>query len=60
MAIEISPTPVLTGESAKRFTRIMFANRRKKVGPTPTPHLEELTSRIMQFQGEQRRKRGQK
>lgn len=51
MAIEIAPTPVLTGESAKRLTKIMFANRHKKVGLTPTPKLEELTAKILSSQG---------
>lgn len=50
MAIEILPTPVLTGKSAKRFTQLMFANRRKKVGPTPTPNIDKLTRKIMEYQ----------
>ena len=50
MAIEIAPTPVVTGESAKRLTRIMFANRHKKVGLTPTPRLTELTAKILRYQ----------
>ena len=50
MAIEIAPTPVVTGKSAKRLTRIMFANRHKKVGYTPTPKLAELTAKILNFQ----------
>ncbi len=60
MAIEIMPTPVLRGESAERFTRIMFSNRNKRVGLTPTPNLEKLTASVMAYQEEQRRKRGKK
>lgn len=51
VAIEIAPTPVVTGKSARRLTRIMFANRHKKVGLTPTPRLAELTEKILKFQG---------
>ena len=50
MAIEIAPTPIVSGESAKRLTRIMFASRHKKTGLTPTPQLGELTAKIMAFQ----------
>ena len=51
MAIEIAPTPVVTGKSARRLTQIMFANRHKKVGLTPTPKLAELTAKVLNFQG---------
>ncbi len=54
MAIEIAPTPVVTGKSAKRLTRIMFANRHKKVGLTPTPQLAELTAKILNLQAEKK------
>ena len=47
MSIEIESTPIVTGKSAERLTRMMFANRHKKVGYTPTPKLAELTAKIL-------------
>ena len=44
---KIESTPIVTGKSAVRLTRIMFANRHKKVGYTPTPKLAELTAKIL-------------
>ncbi len=60
MAIEIRRTPVLEGEDAKRFTRLMFANRNKKVGLTPTPQLAELTAQVLKYQEKLRSGRGNK
>ncbi len=60
MAIEIRPTPILKAASAKRLSHIMFANRRRKVGLTPTPELADLTAAVMAYQEEQKVQRVKK
>ena len=60
MAIEIQATPVFRGASAERFTKLMFANRRKKNGLTPVPNLDSLTKAILEFQKTQGQENGAK
>lgn len=38
----------------------MFANRRRKVGLTPTPELADLTAAVMAYQEEQKVQRVKK
>ncbi len=46
MAMPIGATPVLKGNDAKRFARIVADGLKKPVGLTPTPKIDRLKNMI--------------
>jgi hypothetical protein len=47
MATPIRPTPVLKGEEALAWRKKIDSEKQKKVGPVPTPELDDLRRAVL-------------
>jgi hypothetical protein len=47
MALEIKPTPVLTGTSADRFLKIVSENEGKRIAPEQKEKMEKMVRTVL-------------